>query len=206
MIKENPIDHPPTSPIPESAQAFLEKQFGFRLPNVPLFYEKKGLAPWQAALLWSYEETGSPPFPVIQVRKQGIPHEISIITHELVHAFRFSFRSSLFEEILAYRTDTRSLYRFFGPIFMFRQEPLCFLFLCPIGCIFSVFTESLPFSLLSFWGLGFLMFRLFLMQGIFSLAERILRKKGYPFPLHILVRLTDKQIFSLVFGKRLPSI
>ncbi len=175
------------------------KIFEFRLEQVGIFYDTKSLSPWQGALLWSYEKKDKRPFPVIQIRKKGIQNETEIVAHELVHAARFSFKEPLFEEILAYRTSSSFLYRFFGPLFLFRQEPLFFL-LISFFSFFSViyFDTLLPLkillSVLVFFGV-----RLIFLQTVFELAKKNIKKNGGSNPLAVLLRLSDREIFTLAF-------
>lgn len=189
----------PTSSLENKAHDITEKLYQFRLNDVEIIYSKKSIYPWQGALLWSYEEKGEEPFPVIQIRKKGIYNEQEILAHELVHAARFSFKEPFFEEMLAYQTSSSKLYRFFGPLFMFQLEPLLFLLLSFTSFLGIIFLENLCFLWIPPLIFAILLLRLTLLHTLFLLAKKHLKQEGVLNPLAILLRLSDKEIIQSAF-------
>ena len=86
---------------------------------------------WEAAATYIEENQGIFT-PIVQVKKKGVPFWCSqeeILAHELIHATRIAFKESFFEEVLAYKTSSSWLRRYFGPIFFHPKEVVLFLFL-----------------------------------------------------------------------------
>lgn len=188
--KKNTLESLPNN----TAHDLTEKLYQFRLETVKIIYSKKSISPWQAALLWSYQEERDDPYPVIQIRKKGIVNEHEILAHELVHAARFAFKEPFFEEIIAYQTSSNKLYRFFGPLFMFEKEPLLYLLLS-FGSFFGiVYLETLSFLWVPLLTLSILLIRLTLLQTLFFLAKKHIKQAGALCPLAVLLRLSDKEI------------
>lgn len=164
---------------------------------------------WEVAA--TYMELNQGVFiPIIQIKKRGIPFWCSqeeILAHELVHATRIAFSETFFEEILAYKTSNNWFRRFFGPIFFRPVEVILFLFFlmglwfCQLGCLFW-FDDMPNFTL---WALfiimGLLMIRLIVVQSIFSLCLKKIRKilKQPEKALKFALRLSDKEISCFAF-------
>ncbi|MGL5264463.1 MAG: hypothetical protein ACRDAI_07870 [Candidatus Rhabdochlamydia sp.] len=164
---------------------------------------------WEAAATYMEERQGVF-MPVVQIKKRGIPFWCSqeeILAHELVHATRIAFTESFFEEVLAYRTSHSWLRRYFGPIFFHPIEVIVFLlvlggaWLYQLGYLF--FFDKVP--QLSLWipfiSIGLLMIRLIMVQTIFSLCLKKLRKllKQRDKALGFALRLSDREIIDFAF-------
>lgn len=164
---------------------------------------------WEAAATYMEENQGVF-IPVVQIKKKGIPcwcSQEEILAHELVHATRIAFTENFFEEVLAYRTSHSWLRRYFGPIFFYPMEVVVFIFiwvgiwLYQLGCLFffdyvSNFTLWVPFI-----SIGLLMIRLVVVQTIFSLCLKKLRKllKQPDKALGFALRLSDREIIDFAF-------
>ncbi len=181
------------------AHDLTEKLYQFRLETIQVLYSKESIFPWQGALLWSYQRKGEESFPVIQIRKKGLFNESEILAHELVHAARFAFKEPFFEEMLAYQTSSKKLYRLFGPLFIFEKEPLFYLLLSFASFLSVIFFENLYLLWIPSLTLSVLLLRLAFLHTIFYLAKRRIKQAGAPNPLAILLRLSDKEIFQAAF-------
>jgi hypothetical protein len=164
---------------------------------------------WEAAATYMEEMQGIF-MPVVQIKKRGIPFWCSqeeILAHELVHATRIAFTESFFEEILAYRTSPNWLRRYFGPIFFHPMEVIIFLsvlvgiWLYQLGCLFFFDYVSNLGLWIPFISIGLLMIRLVMVQTIFSLCLKKLRKllKQPDKALGFALRLSDKEIIDFAF-------
>lgn len=187
--------------IASKAHDLTEKIYQFRLENIKVLYSKESIFPWQGALLWSYQRKGENPFPVIQIRKKGLSNENEILAHELVHAARFAFKEPFFEEMLAYQTSSKKLYRLFGPLFIFEKEPFLYLLLSFSSFLSVIFFENLYLLWVPSLFLAVLLLRLSFLHGIFYLAKKHIKQAGAPNPLAVLLRLSDKEIFQTAFFK-----
>lgn len=169
---------------------------------VELVFSNKGLLPWEGGCLWITEDQK----PLLQLRKTfekkerifGLYSREEIISHELIHAYRFQFNEPIFEEVLAYHTSSSSFRRFLGPLFRSSKESLYFLLASFSFAATFFFTSSLyPFYLL-FALYGFFAFRLFKVQRTFN---RALAKLGNIFKnrkkaLDCLLYLKDAEIIQ----------
>ena len=85
---------------------------------VALHYRNKGLRPWHAAVTW-IEEDGRAHIQLRHIFKRkerflGLYTAKEILTHELAHVGRSAFNEPLFEEFIAYKTDSSALRRLLG--------------------------------------------------------------------------------------------
>ncbi|MCH9614488.1 MAG: hypothetical protein SP1CHLAM54_15510 [Chlamydiia bacterium] len=109
-----------------------------------------------------------------------------VLEHEAVHVMRAQFEEPRFEEYFAYQTSPWWHRRFFGPLFKSNTEIILLL----IASILSFISPLIPVSLFSL----FILRRLF--DGLTIRRAKKRFSKAYPKvdPLHLLVRLTDKEI------------
>lgn len=199
LSRKDSLEKDPVYPFLSDSPAhdITEKLYRFQLKQIPIFYSKKSLFPWQAGMLWSYQRLSDPPFPVIQIRKQGHPKEVEMLAHELVHAARFSFKEPFFEEFLAYQTSSSKLYRFWGPIFIFQQEPLICIIIFWLSFFSFAYLEKSFFLWIPFFLSFALLARLLCLHAVFFLAKQKIRKGGVQNELPLLLRLSDKEIFQM---------
>ncbi|MFY7843375.1 MAG: hypothetical protein ACOVOR_05110 [Rhabdochlamydiaceae bacterium] len=129
--------------------------------------------------------------------------EKELLTHEAVHACRYAFPDSEFEEILAYRTSLKNYRRYIGPFFSLWWESLFWVILLCIYytiSIYHLFYEQpllyVTSSLTILFIFVFYTFRLMARQLIFKKARKhlssFLKKTTNADPC--LLRMTDKEI------------
>lgn len=181
----------------------VEKTFGSFPDWVEMRVLSKGLFPWEGAATW-IEDSKTSRLCWIQIKNSFLtrfyPKE-EVIAHEMVHAMRFMFDESRFEEILAYQTSKNLFRRYFGPMFTQSKESKWLVVLIAVSWFiywaeilfdFGVFGDSILFAPLLIIGFGIL--RLMRSQTIFSDALRNLAKAINKESLPIALRLTDKEI------------
>lgn len=164
---------------------------------------------WEAAATYIEENQGIF-IPVVQMKKKGVPFWCSqeeILAHELIHAMRIAFKESLFEEVLAYKTSSNRLRRYFGPMFFHPKEAVLFLFfLVGMWCYqlgYLFFFDDLPN--LALWIpcvlTGLLIIRVVIVQTIFSLSLKKIHKllKKSDKVLGFALRLSDREIIDFAF-------
>lgn len=169
---------------------------------VSVCYSNRDLYPWEAACTW-YDDV-----PIIQLRKRfehkeslfGLYSRDEILAHEYVHALRFFFKGSCFEEIFAYYTS-KSFRGFLGPIFENPRDSLILMGLLFATAIVASLTMSFEgmwtaFVLLgglSMGALGYFSFRLLRRTFQFRRCLKRLCKLCQK-PLALMIRLTDEEI------------
>lgn len=197
LQRKNAILLDPTlTPSPSHpAHDITERLFCFRFETAPIFISQSSLPPWQGAALWIYNKDINP-FPVIQLGTRHSNRQTEFLAHELVHAARFAFKEPFFEEILAYQTSPSRLYRFLGPLFLFHWEPWIWLTLSFLSFGLFFFLDALYFLYLPSALLSFFIIRLTVLQILFGLAKRHLKKAGIKNYLALLLRSSDKQIIQ----------
>ena len=191
-------------PIISSPQSTLTHQLFGVIPDwIEIHYQAKGLRFWEAACTWiEGDSIRIQLHPALLKNKKhwGYKPE-EIIAHEFAHAVRGAFEESIFEEILAYRTSSSPLRRFWGPLLRTATESLygvLALFACTIASFFE------PFGWIAWCAavglLGLAVTRLANAQRIFNRAlHKIAHLLSHQKPeknraLAVMLRLTDKEI------------
>lgn len=104
----------------EQSRRRVQEIYGCFLEDVPVVYERKGLALWEGGCTWIDEEKGTAFIqiaPIFAKRKRWWRYEREeILTHEFVHAARAGLPPSRFEEYFAYRLSSSSFRRYCGPL------------------------------------------------------------------------------------------
>src|SRR5581483_7892061 len=187
-----------SSIVTGAAFPLIEQQFGSVPDWIEVRTESKGLCFWEGAATWIEENSEGRKKCWIQLKDSFLTKfypKDEVIAHETVHAMRFLFEESRFEEILAYQTSHQRFRRYFGPLFTNPNESK--LFIATLGASWFVFWFNLlgtyilfvPFLLIAY-----AIFRLKCSQKIFSAALCNLKKATCQEPLPIALRLTDEEI------------
>lgn len=184
-----------SSPLPQ-----VEQQFGSAPDWIEVRTGSKGLSLWEGAATWIEEsEAGSRCW--IQIKDSFLtrfyPQE-EVLAHETVHAMRFLFDESRFEEILAYQTSKNRFRRYFGPLFTNPIDSKALLLVMATSWLifwFNLLGEGILFAPLLL--IACAVFRLWRSQNIFSAALCNLKKATGQEPLPIALRLTDREIERL---------
>ncbi len=178
----------------------VEKVYGIRPDWVEGCYSNDKLAPWQAAVTWTIlDDEDNPIKPYIQLRKHfqknetlfGIYHKKDILAHELAHIGREDMNEPIFEEFFAYQCGGSPL----GPIIRSPKEVWVLLAASFCNILFPIFYffAFAPFLLISL----FFTVRFFRTRCIFNKCRQKLQKTAGDKAMHIMYRLTDKEIFKL---------
>lgn len=125
-----------TENFPEALE-LSDEIYGIQPDWVPLFFSNESLSPWQGACSWLHEPDEKPPIlPVLQLRESlekeksllsGYYTRTEILTHEFCHVGRSAFNEPQFEELLAYRSSSRSIRRWLGGLIQAPWEAVFFL-------------------------------------------------------------------------------
>lgn len=182
---------------------------------IPVFFSNQGLAPWHGGCAWICRlRDDAPTIAFFQLRKLfasrlrylGIYHRDELVAHELSHIGRMTFQEPLFEEILAFRTATSRLRRWFGPILLSPKETLAFFVILvllllmdltsvlqpsPQGLQLSLWLKLIPLALIAFG-----VIRLARRQRLFAKCRRNLGELFHSNQVadSVIYRLTDKEI------------
>ena len=173
-----------------SMMKILEKKLQIVPGWIPIAYSNRFLAPWEGAVSWSFDTIC-----LIQLRRAFMKGHFllysreEVIFHEVVHALRFAFNESRFEEILAYSQAKKKWRAFLGPFFSHPKQTYLFLILFCFSWYF-LFFKYLFFSFFIF-KIG----RLIINQWIFKRAKRSVKDLFSTIsPLTLLIWLTDREI------------
>lgn len=187
---------PTSSPFSSSS---LAQQLLDVTPNwIEIHYQAKGLRLWEAACTWIEGDLIKIQLHPTLLRNQkhwGYDRS-EIIAHEFAHAVRGAFEEPIFEEILAYRTSSSPLRRYWGPLLRTANESLCGV-LTLLACTIASLFEPLGWiAWLSALGLlGLVVTRLVKTQCIFKRAlVKIASLVSHEKAIAVMLRLTDKEI------------
>lgn len=195
----------------KASRDLLSEQYDFAPDWIVAHFGNAKLPFFQAGATW-ISEKNSLRIPLVQLKARYREKPVAlteILAHEAVHAARMQFDEPRFEELLAYQTSRFSWRRLLGGLFMRSWESILFLWLLLLPFVVEL---SLTFSPeggnweIFFWTpwvyLAYLLGRNLLNWGTLALARRRLIRE-YPHlekPWAVLARLTDEEIWSLVWS------
>ena len=216
-----PLQDKALKPLRHWSRSLLIRKFDITPDILPVYFHNHELSLFQGAATWFLELGENKEFviPLLQFRralKKGSYLRIysfdEILAHEMIHAARACFQEKIFEEHFAYLTSSSSFRRIFGPIFRNPKEIIVFFSLLgislfssimPLSSFYSSIVVSLSFYFLTTFSMLGIM-RLLKNHFIFLLCRKKIRKilKNKEKSLHVMLRLTDKEIFSFAFSKK----
>jgi len=188
-----------------------KKLLGIAPSWIPIYFSNYKLAPWHGGVAWIFRQDDvSPLSAFFQIRKSakkegklfwGYSIE-EILLHELSHVLRMSFEEPKYEEWLAYKSSTNSFRRFFGPLFQSAKESMLLVILLIISLIIQFALNEVSLSNWLIAQLPWITFLCFLCIRL-TLKNLTIKKtiqnvtpilKKNIDPLHLLYRLTDREI------------
>lgn len=183
----------------------LQNLYGFSPGWVPVSYNDKGIHFWEAAIAW-IDDRVDPPATEIQLRKRfetysslyGLYKKEEVLNHEYVHAARFVFQDSKYDEHFCYYTSYKKgmlprFRTFMGPLFQHRIEVIVLFALLLWSFVVSD-SEVLVYSLIALVAYTDLLFiRLAWRWWYWNRCKNNLTSLGDK-ALHLMVRLTDKEL------------
>jgi len=191
----------------------LMQLYGFSPHWVDVVFDDTGIYCWEAGISWVDERTESPLIG-IQMRKHFETHERlyglytkeEVLCHEFVHAARFLFLDSKYDEHFCYFTSYQNgilptIRTFIGPLFQSSQEVIIILFCILAVLLMACFDSETWFG--AWLGLG--IFYAFITLVCFFVTRLLIRwlrfykcKKNLSVldnrALHVMVRLTDSEL------------
>ena len=186
--------HLPSPP----ASSLAQHLFDIAPDWVEINYTAKGLRFWEGACTWIEENQITLQLHPAFLKKMTYWRygREEVIAHELVHVVRGAFEEPVFEEILAYRTSSSPVRRFWGPILRSANESLIGV-LSLMACTVAAFFE--PLYLAAMTGtvglLGGGIIRLVRTQRTFTSAlHKIAELFGDEKAHAVMIRLTDREI------------
>lgn len=181
---------------------------------IPLFFSNHKLMPWHGGCAWIFQsEADSAPLAFFQLNRYFARQDSflgyskrELIAHELSHVGRMSFEEPRFEEILAYRTSSKSYRRYLAPLVEYPYEGQLLLalfvlaFVVDIVALFSGYEGALSASMwwkaLPLSYLGYLLVKLTSRHKTFRTCLDNLQQtvKCEKVANAIIYRLTDEEI------------
>lgn len=135
--------------VAHSADPSLIELYGFSPDWIPVVYSNDDIRFWEAGISW-IDESSDPPRIGIQLRQHfesnrflyGVYSKEEVLEHEYVHAARFLFEASVYDEHFCYYTSfgrgaLSCIRAVLGPLFQERYEVLVvlLLLLIPLFCM-----------------------------------------------------------------------
>ncbi len=192
--KEKVKDSPISLEEREKAFSIIFSLYQIMPDWVEVVVTSKGLRFWEAGAAW---ETVDGRWTICLNPKQRLTERAEVLGHEAVHAVRAAFDEQRFEEILAFRTSTKSWRRFFGPLIQRPREVWILFAAIFFDCLWTM-QGKVACATLLISSLGLI--RLLWNQWRFACCV-----KHLPSPT-IAICLTDREIVTLAKGVPFSSL